>query len=45
MTKIGVIIGSTRPGRNGEAVAKWVYENAKKRDDAEFELLQFAFIR
>jgi NAD(P)H-dependent FMN reductase len=37
--KIGIILGSTRPGRNGEAVAKWVYENAKKRDDAEFELV------
>jgi NAD(P)H-dependent FMN reductase len=37
--KIGIILGSTRPGRNGEAVAKWVYEIAKKRDDAEFELV------
>src|ERR1700687_4966559 len=34
-----VIIGSTRPGRNGAAVAKWVYEIAKKRSDAEFELV------
>ncbi len=24
MTKIGIILGSTRPGRNGEAVARWV---------------------
>jgi NAD(P)H-dependent FMN reductase len=39
MLKIGIILGSTRPGRNGEAVAKWVYENAKKRKDAEFELV------
>jgi NAD(P)H-dependent FMN reductase len=39
MIKIAVIIGSTRPGRNGEAVAKWVYEIAKKRTDAEFELV------
>ena len=39
MVKIAVIIGSTRPGRNGEAVAKWVYDIAKKRDDAEFELV------
>ncbi len=23
MIKIGIIIGSTRPGRNAEAVAKW----------------------
>ena len=39
MIKIAVIIGSTRPGRNGEAVAKWVYEIAQKRTDAEFELV------
>ena len=39
MVKIGIILGSTRPGRNGEAVAKWVYEIAKKRTDAEFELV------
>jgi NAD(P)H-dependent FMN reductase len=37
--KIGIILGSTRPGRNGEAVAKWVLENASKRDDAEYELV------
>src|SRR5260221_207204 len=39
MIKIAIIVGSTRPGRNGEAVAKWVYEVAKKRSDAEFELV------
>jgi len=39
MIKIGIIIGSTRPGRNSEAVAKWVYEKAAKRKDAEFELV------
>jgi len=39
MIKIGIIIGSTRPGRNSEAVAKWVYEIADKRKDAEFELI------
>jgi NAD(P)H-dependent FMN reductase len=39
MTKIGVILGSTRPGRNGEAVAKWVLDVASKRTDAEFELI------
>ena len=32
-----IILGSTRPGRNGEAVAKWVNDIAKKRTDAEFE--------
>ena len=39
MLKIAIILGSTRPGRNGEAVAKWVYEIAKKRSDTEFELV------
>jgi NAD(P)H-dependent FMN reductase len=39
MIKIGIIIGSTRPGRNSEAVAKWVYEIAKQRDDAQFEVI------
>jgi len=37
--RIAVIIGSTRPGRNGEAVAKWVHEIAQKRTEAEFELV------
>ena len=39
MIKLAIIIGSTRPGRNGEAVAKWVYEIAKTRNDAEFEIV------
>src|SRR6267142_2504906 len=39
MLRIAIIIGSTRPGRNGEAVAKWVYEIAHRRSDAEFELV------
>ncbi|MEL7648528.1 MAG: NAD(P)H-dependent oxidoreductase [Sedimentibacter sp.] len=39
MNKIGIILGSTRPGRNGEAVAKWVYDIAAKRNDAQFELV------
>lgn len=42
MLKIGIIIGSTRPGRNGEQVAKWYYELANKRTDAEFELIDIA---
>lgn len=42
MTKIGIILGSTRPGRNGEAVAKWVLEIASRRSDAEFELVDLA---
>ncbi len=39
MFRIAIIIGSTRPGRKGEAVAEWVYEIAQKRSDAEFELV------
>ncbi|MFD3446347.1 NADPH-dependent FMN reductase [Microbacteriaceae bacterium 4G12] len=39
MTKIAIIIGSTRPGRNGEAVAKWVLEHANARGDADYELV------
>jgi NAD(P)H-dependent FMN reductase len=39
MPKIAIIIGSTRPGRRGADVAKWVYDVAVKRDDAEFEIL------
>jgi NAD(P)H-dependent FMN reductase len=39
MIKIGIVIGSTRPGRNGEAVAKWVFANAKNRVDAQFEIV------
>ena len=37
--KIAIVIGSTRPGRNGEAVSRWVYEIAKSRGDAEYELV------
>lgn len=36
---IGIILGSTRPGRNGEQVAKWVLEQASKRDDAQYDLI------
>lgn len=42
MTKIAVIVGSTRPGRVGESVAKWVFDIAKTRKDAEFELVDIA---
>jgi NAD(P)H-dependent FMN reductase len=39
MTRIGIILGSTRPNRNGEQVARWVYDIAAQRGDAEFELV------
>ena len=37
--RIGIIIGSTRPGRVGDQVARWVLDHAAQRDDAEFELV------
>ena len=37
--RIGIIIGSTRPGRVGEQVARWVLEQAQSRTDAELELV------
>ena len=40
--KIQVILGSTRPGRNGEAVAKWVAEAAQKHSEIDVELVDVA---
>lgn len=42
MLKIAIILGSTRPGRNTEAVAKWVQKLASTRTDAQFELVDLA---
>jgi NAD(P)H-dependent FMN reductase len=42
MIRLAVIVGSTRPGRHAEAVAKWTHELAKKRTDAEVELVDIA---
>lgn len=39
MLKVAIIVGSTRPGRVGESVARWVYEHAQQRTDADFELV------
>ena len=39
MLNVAIILGSTRPGRVGEAVAQWVYASAKRRSDARFELV------
>ena len=41
MIRIG-IIGRTRPGRNGEQVARWVLEVAWQRTDAGLELVDIA---
>mgnify|MGYP001249895133 FL=1 len=45
MVKIGIIVGSTRPGRIGDTIAKWVHDLAKRRTDAEFELVDIADYR
>ena len=42
MLKIAIVTGSTRPGRNNESVANWVYRVAKERKDASFELVDIA---
>lgn len=42
MLKIAIVVGSTRPGRKADAVAKWVYEFAKARQGAEYELVDIA---
>ena len=39
MLKIAIIVGSTRPDRKAEAVAKWVYDFAVKRKDADYEMV------
>jgi NAD(P)H-dependent FMN reductase len=39
MIKVAIIVGSTRPGRKAEAVARWVHGIATKRSDAEVELV------
>jgi NAD(P)H-dependent FMN reductase len=39
MSRIGIILGSTRPNRNGEQVANWALDVASRRSDAEYELI------
>ena len=39
MIDVGIIIGSTRPGRKAEDVARWIYGIARDRSDARFELV------
>ncbi|MDI1449861.1 NAD(P)H-dependent oxidoreductase [Polyangium sp. 6x1] len=42
MIRVAILIGSTRPGRKAEAVARWVHDLAVKRTDATFELVDIA---
>jgi NAD(P)H-dependent FMN reductase len=37
--RIAIILGTTRPGRNGKAVAEWVLAKASDRTAAEYELI------
>ncbi|WP_371405990.1 NAD(P)H-dependent oxidoreductase [Kribbella sp. NBC_00662] len=37
--KIAIILGSTRPGRNGKAVADWALAQAQNRTGATYELV------
>ncbi|MGW0246670.1 NADPH-dependent FMN reductase [Nocardia goodfellowii] len=39
MTRIGIILGSTRPNRRGPQVAQWVVDSAVRRGDADYELI------
>lgn len=40
--RIGIIVGSIREGRKGEAVGQWVHNLAVEHGGAEFELLEVA---
>ena len=40
MLRIGIIVGTTRPGRKADAVAKWVLGIAKARTDATYEIVE-----
>ena len=42
MLNVAIIIGSTRPGRKGVAVARWVHDIAARRGDASFEVVDIA---
>lgn len=39
MLNVAIILGSTRPNRNGEAVARWVHQQVQGRTDASYELV------
>jgi NAD(P)H-dependent FMN reductase len=40
--RVGVVLGSTRPGRNGKGVADWVLAQADGRPGARYELVDLA---
>ena len=42
MIRVGIIVGSTRPGRKADAVARWVHGLAAARGDAEYSIVDVA---
>jgi NAD(P)H-dependent FMN reductase len=40
--KVAIIVGSTRPGRKADTVARWVFDIAVRRGDASFEIVDIA---
>jgi NAD(P)H-dependent FMN reductase len=42
LLKIAIIVGSTRPNRKAEEVARWVLQIAGRRGDASFEIVDIA---
>ncbi|MQA15572.1 MAG: hypothetical protein GEV09_15810 [Pseudonocardiaceae bacterium] len=42
MLRIGIIVGSTRPGRKARAIAEWVHGQGAGRPDAKFEVVDLA---
>ena len=42
MIRVAIVTGSTRPQRNNEAVARWAFDIATERSDADFELVDIA---
>jgi NAD(P)H-dependent FMN reductase len=42
MIDVAIILGSTRPGRRAEPIARWIHGIAGKRGDARFELVDIA---
>jgi NAD(P)H-dependent FMN reductase len=42
VVRLAIVVGSTRPGRKADAVARWVHGIARTRRDAEAEIVDIA---
>ncbi|MEU3341359.1 NAD(P)H-dependent oxidoreductase [Streptomyces sp. NPDC006668] len=40
--RIGIILGSTRPGRRGDQIASWLLDTARTHGGADYELIDLA---